>query len=216
MFYDALENKHGLRHDPFKALIVPRPVGWVTTIGNDGICNIAPYSFFNALSDRPHYVVIGSAGRKDTLRNIEETGEFTCSLSTYELRDQMNVTSAPFPAGVDEYPMAGLTAIASSLVKPPRVKESPASFECKFWRAIDLPAAVPGGRPGNAAIIGLVIGIHINDEFVKDGIVDTAAMRPIARMGYMEYNVVTPETTFSIDRPEVDKEGQLVAPKAAE
>ncbi len=216
MFYETLENKHGLRHDPFKALIVPRPVGWITTISNDGICNIAPYSFFNAISEKPHYVVIGSAGRKDTLRNLEETGDFTCSLSTYDLRDQMNVTSAAFPAGVDEYPMAGLTAIASNKVKAPRVKESPAAFECKYWRTIDLPAAVPGGRPGNAAIIGLVVGIHISDDFIKDGMVDTPGMRPIARMGYMDYSVVTPETTFSINRPEVDEQGNLVPPKAAE
>ncbi len=216
MFYETLENKHGLRHDPFKALIVPRPVGWITTLSNDGICNIAPYSFFNAISEKPHYVVIGSAGRKDTLRNLEETGEFTCSLATYDLRDQMNVTSAPFPAGVDEYPIASLTATASTMVKPPRVKESPAAFECKYWRTIDLPAAVPGGRPGNAAIIGLVVGIHINDDFINDGIVDTAGMGPIARMGYMDYSVVTPETTFSINRPEVDQDGKLVSQKAAE
>ena len=99
MFYETRENKHGLARDPFKALIAPRPIGWITTLGNDGICNIAPYSFFNALSEKPHYVVIGSAGRKDTLRNIEETGDFTCSLATWELRDEMNVTSAPFPHG---------------------------------------------------------------------------------------------------------------------
>ncbi|MEM7747443.1 MAG: flavin reductase family protein [Pseudomonadota bacterium] len=216
MFYETLENKHGLRHDPFKALIVPRPVGWITTLSNDGICNIAPYSFFNAISEKPHYVVIGSAGRKDTLRNLEETGEFTCSLATYDLRDQMNVTSAPFPAGVDEYPVASLTATASTMVKPPRVKDSPAAFECKYWRTIDLPAAVPGGRPGNAAIIGLVVGIHINDAFINDGMVDTAGMAPIARMGYMDYSVVTPETTFTINRPEVDQDGNLVSQKAAE
>ena len=216
MFYETADNKHGLRHDPFKALIVPRPVGWITTIGNDGVCNIAPYSFFNAISEKPHYVVIGSAGRKDTLRNLEETGDFTCSLSTYGLREHMNVTSAPFPAGVDEYPIAGLTAIASNIVKAPRVKESPAAFECKFWRSIHLPAAVPGGRPGNAAMIGLVVGIHINDAFIKDGIVDTPGMEPIARMGYMDYNVVTPDTTFSINRPEIGTDGKIVGPKVAE
>ena len=128
----------------------------------------------------------------------------------------MNVTSAPFPAGVDEYPIAGLTAIASNMVKAPRVKESPAAFECKFWRSIHLPAAVPGGRPGNAAMIGLVVGIHINDAFIKDGIVDTPGMEPIARMGYMDYNVVTPDTTFSINRPEIGNDGKIVRPKVAE
>ncbi|MGI9423717.1 MAG: flavin reductase family protein [Hyphomicrobiaceae bacterium] len=216
MFYETTDNQHGLPRDPFKALVAPRPIGWITTLDKDNICNIAPYSFFNAISEKPHYVVIGSAGRKDSLRNIEETGEFTCSLATYDLREQMNVTSAPFPPGVDEYPMAGLTATASRLVRPPRVKESPAAFECRHWRTIDLPPAVPGGRPGNAAIIGLVVGIHIDDSVIKDGFVDTAGMRPIARMGYMDYSVVTPETVFTIHRPEVDDEGNLVRPKAAE
>ena len=143
MFYETEHNQHGLPRDPFKALIAPRPIGWITSLSKDGICNIAPYSFFNAISEKPHYVVIGSSGRKDSLRNIEETGEFTCSLATYELRDEMNVTSAPFPFGVDEYPLANLTATASKLVKPPRVKESPVAFECRHWRTIDLPAAAP-------------------------------------------------------------------------
>ncbi len=216
MFYETLANQHGLRHDPFKALITPRPIGWITTLGNDGVCNIAPYSFFNAISEKPHYVVIGSAGRKDTLANIEQTGEFTCSLATWDLREEMNVTSAPVPRGVDEYPLANLTATASRLVKPPRVKESPAAFECRHWRTIDLPAAEPGGRPGNSAIIGLVVGIHIDDRVIDDGMVDTGAMRPIARMGYMDYSLVTPQTIFTIHRPSVDDQGNLVTSQAAE
>lgn len=218
MFYDAIENKHGLKHDPYKAIITPRPIGWISTIGRDGVCNIAPYSFFNAMSEKPHYVVFGSAGMKDTLRNIQETGEFVCSLSTWALRDHMNLTSAAVPYGVDEFPIAGLTAKASIKVKPPRVKESPAALECKHWKTIDLPPAGPGHKQGYAMVIGLVVGIHIDDAFVKNGIVDTAAMRPIARLGYMDYAVVTPETVFSIDRPEVDASGRVVPPtaKAAE
>lgn len=216
MYYETAQNNHGLPRDPFKALIAPRPIGWITSLSADGICNIAPYSFFNAISEKPHYVVIGSAGRKDSLRNIEETGEFTCSLATYELRDEMNVTSAPFPFGVDEYPLANLTATASKLVKPPRVKESPVAFECRHWRTIDLPAAEPGGDPGSAAIIGLVVGVYIDDSVIKNGFVDTAGMRPIARMGYMDYSVVTPDTMFTINRPGVDDQGNLIPPKAAE
>lgn len=216
MFYETIENEHGLPRDPFKALVMPRPIGWITTLSKDGICNIAPYSFFNAVSEKPHYVVIGSAGRKDSLRNIEETGEFTCSLVTYELRDEMNVTSAPFPHDVDEYPMANLTATASRLVKPPRVKESPAAFECRHWRTIDLPPAVPGGKAGNAAIIGLVVGIYIDDSVIKDGFVDSGAMRPIARMGYMDYSVVTPDTMFTIHRPELGPDGNVVPLKTIE
>lgn len=216
MFYETLDNKHGLPRDPFKALIAPRPIGWITTLSKDGICNIAPYSFFNAVSEKPHYIVVGSSGRKDTQINIEETGEFTCSLATYELRDEMNVTSAPFPYGVDEYPIANLTATASQMVKPPRVKQSPAAFECKHWRTIQLPAADPGGKPGNALIIGRVVGIYIDDSMIKDGFVDTGGMRPIARMGYMDYSVVTPETMFTINRPDVDEAGNLIKPEAAE
>ena len=210
MFYETLENEHGLPHDPFKALVTPRPIGWITTQSKDGVCNIAPYSFFNAISEKPHYVVIGSTGRKDTLSNIEETGEFTCSLATWELRNHMNATSAPVPHGVDEYPMAGLTAVASNLVKPPRVKESPAALECKHWKTIELPPATPAGQPENAAIIGLVVGIYIDDTVLKNGLVDTSSMRPIARMGYMEYAAVTPETTFEIPRPELDARGAVI------
>ncbi len=216
MFYETLDNNHGLPRDPFKALIAPRPIGWITTLSKDGICNIAPYSFFNAVSEKPHYIVVGSSGRKDTQINIEETGEFTCSLATYELRDEMNVTSAPFPYGVDEYPIANLTATASQMVKPPRVKQSPAAFECKHWRTIQLPAADPCGKPGNALIIGRVVGIYIDDSMIKEGFVDTGGMRPIARMGYMDYSVVTPETMFTINRPEVDEAGNLIKPEAAE
>jgi flavin reductase (DIM6/NTAB) family NADH-FMN oxidoreductase RutF len=210
LFYDALINKHGLRHDPWKALVVPRPIGWISSVSRGGICNLAPYSFFNAVSEKPHYVVFGSAGLKDSVRNIEETGEFVCSLATWDLRYKMNTTSAAVPPGVDEFPLAGLTAAASRLVKPPRVKESPAALECRHWRTIELPSADGTGSSGHYLVIGLVLGIHIDDRFITDGLVDTAAMRPIARLGYMDYAVVTPETVFTIQRPKVDAEGRLV------
>ena len=116
VFYETRDNKHGLRHDPFKALVVPRPIGWISTVGKNGICNIAPYSFFNAVGERPHYVVFSSAGRKDSLLNIEETGEFVCSLATWDLRYNMNMTSASVPRGVDEFPIGDLTAAP----EPPR------------------------------------------------------------------------------------------------
>ncbi len=203
MFYDALENKHGLPHDPWKALAVPRPIGWIGTASAAGVANLAPYSFFNAVAEKPHYVVIGSAGAKDTLVNIQETGEFTCSLASYDLREHMNISSAPMPRGVDEFPIAGLTGVASNLIKSPRVKEAPAAFECKLWQTLDLPGAGKY-RQSYTLIIGLVVGIHIDDRFIKDGRIDTGAMRPIARLGYMEYAVVTPETMFSIERPSAD------------
>ncbi len=215
MFYDAIENKHGLKHDPYKALVTPRPIGWISTVSKDGVCNIAPYSFFNAIGDKPHYVVFGSAGMKDSVRNAEETGEFTCSLATWDLRHQMNATSAEVPYGVDEYPIAGLTAAASRLVKAPRVKESPAALECKYWKTITLPAAAPHHRTGYSVVFGLVVGIYIDDTFVKNGLVDTGAMRPIARLGYMDYAVVTPETVFTINRPEVDADGNIIPASVA-
>ena len=216
MFYDAIENKHGMRHDPFKALMVPRPIGWISTLSADGIANIAPYSFFNAVGERPAYVVFGSAGIKDSLKNINETGEFCCSLANWDLRHQMNTTSAAVPYGVDEFPLAGLTAKASRLVKPPHVKEAPAAFECKLWKTIDLPAIVPGKPAGYTMVVGRVVGIHIDDRFVKDGLIDTGAMRPIARLGYMDYGVIHPENVFTILRPEVGPDGQLVESEPAE
>ena len=201
MFYETHENKHGLKHDPFKALVVPRPIGWISTVSKNGICNIAPYSFFNAVGEKPHYVMFSSAGRKDSLLNIEETGEFVCSLATWDLRYNMNMTSAAVPHGVDEFPIGDLTAAPSRLVKPPRVKESPAALRMQALEDDRAAAAEPGGKSSYSVVFGQVVGIHIDDRFVKDGMVDTGAMRPIARLGYMDYAVVTPETVFSIDRP---------------
>jgi len=209
VFYETLENKHGLKHDPFKALMVPRPIGWISTVGTNGICNIAPYSFFNAMGENPVYVAFSSSGPKDSLRNVLETKEFVCSLATWDLRYEMNATSASVPYGVDEFPIAGLTAAPSRLVKPPRVKESPAAFECRLWQTIELPGK-PGKPSRNTMVIGEVVGIHIDDRFVKDGIVNTGAMRPIARLGYMEYGVLEPENVFIINRPEVDEQGKVI------
>jgi flavin reductase (DIM6/NTAB) family NADH-FMN oxidoreductase RutF len=216
VFYETAANKHGLRHDPFKALIVPRPVGWISTINKDGICNIAPYSFFNAFGEKPHYVAFASAGPKDSLLNVEETGEFVCSLATWDLRYNMNMTAAPVPRGVDEFPIGDLIAASSRLVKPPRVKQSPAAFECKHWKTIELPPAEPGGKSTYSVVFGRVVGVHIDDEFIKDGIVDTGAMRPIARLGYMDYAVVTPESVFTINRPTAEEAMAKLKPKAAE
>jgi flavin reductase (DIM6/NTAB) family NADH-FMN oxidoreductase RutF len=216
VFYETIENKHGLKHDPFKALVVPRPIGWIATVSRDGICNIGPYSFFNAVGEKPHFVMFSSSGRKDSLKNIEETGEFTCSLATWDLRFNMNMTSAAVPRGVDEFPIGDLTAAPSRMVKPPRVKESPAAFECRHWKTIDLPPVNPGEKSTYSVVFGQVVGVYIDDSFVKDGLVDTGAMRPIARLGYMDYSVVTPESVFAIDRPSVEEAMAKVRVKAAE
>lgn len=212
MFYDALENKHGLPHDPLKALAVPRPIGWISTVSKAGIANLAPYSFFNAVAEKPAYVVFGSGGLKDSIANIQETGEFVCNLATYDLRHHMNMSSASVPRDVDEFPLAGLTAVKGNLVSAPRVKEAAAAFECRLHQVVPLPGAGKY-RQNYWLVIGLVVGVHIDDRYIKDGRIDTGAMKPIARLGYMDYAVVTPETMFAINRPDVDEAGNVITPK---
>ncbi len=131
MFYEPRLRNHGLSHDPLKALVAPRPIGWISSVAADGAVNLAPYSFFNMVSDRPPIAMFSSDGRKDSLRNVEETGEFVCNIVTTEFTDAMNTSSAPYPHGVNEFEKAGLAMEASSLVKPPRVKGIAAALECK-------------------------------------------------------------------------------------
>ncbi len=188
MFYDARKNDHGFQYDPFKAIVAPRPIGWVSTLSAAGIANLAPYSYFNAVAQDPHYIVLGSGGRKDTLRNIQATDEFALNLATFELREQMNMSSANVAHGVDEFELAGLGKAACRIIAPPRVAESPVCLECKLFKVIDLPD--DQGKVGDYLIIGRVIGIHIDDRFIEDGRVNTAAMQPIARLGYSEYATV--------------------------
>ncbi len=189
MFYDAVSNTHGLERDPFTALVSPRPIGWISTLDVNGVVNLAPYSFFNAVSTNPHFVMFSSGGRKDSQRNAEETGEFVCSLATYELREAMNRTSKHVESHVDEMALAGLSPAPSSMVAPPRVAESPVAFECKYWRTIDLPGA-EGEAGTHAIVLGQVVGIHIDDEALVAGKVDITKLRPIARLGYRDYAVI--------------------------
>ena len=199
MFY-AVADGHGLPHDPFKAIVTPRPIGWITAVSRKGEINLSPYSFFNAVSDNPHMVAFSSDGRKDAVTFVEETGEFVCNLATFDLRDQVNLTSAPLPRGESELDKAGLTAAPSRLVKPPRVAEAPAALECRWLQTVPL-VPLGGGEPRYFMVVGQVVGIHIDERFLVDGLLDTAAMRPIARAGYRDYFVSTPETKFSITRP---------------
>ena len=198
MFYDAIENRHGLPNDPFKAIVAPRPIGWVSSVSQAGIANLAPYSFFNAIAENPHYVVFGSGGLKDSLRNIEATSEFAINIATYDLRERMNLSSARVSPDVDEFALAGLTSAPCRLIKPPRVAESPAALECRLHRIVPLPDDRREAQ--DWAIIGRVMGIHIDDRFIRDGRVDTAAMKPIARLGYSEYTTV--ETAWRMRRPD--------------
>ncbi len=199
MFYTTDNNVHGLRHDPFKTLVAPRPIGWITSMNADGRINLAPYSFFNAMSTDPHVVVFGSQGRKDSQRNIEETGEFVCNLAVWDLREEMNQTSAAVDSDVDEMEFAGLEAAPSRLVKPPRVARSPVALECRYMQTVALPR-----KPGFAeasVIFGEVLGVFIDDSVVEDGMIDITSMRTIARCGYHEYTSV--DTVFEMKRPKV-------------
>jgi flavin reductase (DIM6/NTAB) family NADH-FMN oxidoreductase RutF len=203
MFYESSRNDHGLTVDPFKALVVPRPIGWITTIDGRGRVNLAPFSFFNGIAEDPQMVAFAPGGRKadrpikDTRANVEETGEFVCNLATWDLREAMNATSANLLAGVDEMKAAGLTPAPSRLVRPPRVAESPVHLECRLWKVIDLPTL--DEREPYCLVIGQVVGIHIADTLIKDRRVDIVAARPIARLGYSEYTVV--DSKFSMRRP---------------
>lgn len=200
MFYDAIANTHGLPRDPFKAIVAPRPIGWISSISADGVVNLAPYSFFNAMGDRPHYVVFGSGGPKDSLTNIEATGEFVCSLATYALKDAMNMSSAAVGPDVDEFALAGLTPVASEMVRPPRVGESPIALECKRVQTVNLPN-FDGEAGPYTMVIGQVVGVHIADDLIVDGMVEITRARPIARLGYMDYAVV--DEVFQLARPSV-------------
>ncbi len=200
MFYDTRDNSRTLPHDPFKAIVAPRPIGWITSISAQGDVNLAPYSYFNGALSRPNLVMFSSEGYKDSVRNIQQTGEFVCNLATWDLRDAMNMTSAPMPYGVNEMERAGLAPAPSKLVKPPRVAASPCAMECKLLQVVPLKDLDSAPLDGHV-VIGRVIGVHIDDRFVKDGRLDTAAMKPIARCGYDEYAVV--ESLFRMTRPTV-------------
>ena len=198
MFYEPAKRNHGLPHDPFKAIVTPRPIGWITTMSLSGAINLAPYSYFNGVSSRPPVVMFSSEGHKDSVTNVKETGEFVCNLATWDLREQMNATSATFPHGVNEMEKAGLKAVPSKLVKPPRVAASPCAMECKVTQIVKLEY-LPGNAPETYTVFGQVIGIHIDETFIKDGLLDTAAMKPIARCGYHDYSLL--DETFTMTRP---------------
>ena len=189
MFYDAVKNEHGFEVDPFKALVAPRPIAWVSSMSAAGIANLAPFSFFNAFSQSPHYIALGIGPVKDTLRNIEATKDFAVSLATFDLKEKMNATSAHVGPEVDEFELAGLSKAPCRIIGVPRVAESPVALECRLFQVVPLPDEA--GHAEDFMVIGRVLGIHIDDRYIHDGRVDTAAMRPIARLGYSEYATVT-------------------------
>ena len=197
-FYEPKEG-HGLPHDPFKAIVAPRPIGWISTVDPEGRVNLAPYSFYNAFSEAPPIVGFSSGGRKDSQRNIEATGEFVCNLVTRKHALAMNLTSAPFPHGVNEMERAGLAAAPSRLVRPPRVADAPAALECKLLLVLPL-SDLDGEATGNTLILEQVVGVHIDRAFLKGGLFDLAAAGTIARCGYRgDYAEVT--SVFEMLRP---------------
>lgn len=198
MIYSTALQDHGLPHDPFKAIVAPRPIGWIGAISGRGEVNLSPYSFFNAVSSRPHIVMFSSEERKDAVAFIEETGEFTCSLATKALARQMNMTSAPLPRGQSEFGHAGLAMAPSRFIRPPRVAASPAALECKLLSVQQL-VDLDGQAIPRWMVLGQVVGIFIDEAYLRDGRFDTAGANPIARCGYADYAEV--ESLFSITRP---------------
>jgi flavin reductase (DIM6/NTAB) family NADH-FMN oxidoreductase RutF len=203
VFYRPGEG-HGLRDNPFNQLVVPRPIGWISSLDADGRVNLAPFSFFNAVAYVPPQVVFSTTGphaeggAKDSLKNVRETGEFVFNLATWKLREAVNLTSAPAPRDVDEFDLAGLTRAPARLVSAPLVAESPVHLECTVVEIVEL--RTPDRETHrNTAVFGEVVGVHVADEAIADGRVDVLRLDPIARLGYDQYTRVV--DVFSMTRP---------------
>jgi flavin reductase (DIM6/NTAB) family NADH-FMN oxidoreductase RutF len=203
MYYEPGITSHGLKHDPFKSCVVPRPIGWISTIDATGGHNLAPFSQFQNVSFDPPIVMFSanqnsSGGRKDTVRNVERTGEFVWNMATWDLRDAVNASAQELPPEVDEFELAGLEKAPSRLVKPMRVARSPIQFECVYLNSLRFPGNGPMGSAD--VVFGRVVAIHIADEYIDaQGRVDVVKIRPIARMGYFDYTTV--DAKFSMVIP---------------
>jgi flavin reductase (DIM6/NTAB) family NADH-FMN oxidoreductase RutF len=207
MYYEPGRTDHGLPHDPFKSCVIPRPIGWISTISRDGVHNLAPFSQFQNLTFDPPYVMFASNQstrglRKDTVVNTEQTGEFVWNMATYELREAVNKSAEEVGPEVDEFELAGVTKAPSRIVKPCRVAESPIHFECTYHQTIRLPG---NGTMGTVDVVfGRVIAIHVKDDVIRpDGRVDVLKIRPIARLGYRDYTSV--ESIFEMVIPGSNK-----------
>lgn len=203
MFYETDKNDHGLRYNPLKACVVPRPIGWITSMSAAGVVNLAPFSFFNILSYDPPFVMFSAGtherdgGPKDTVANVEATGEFVYNMATWAQREAMNQTASIVERGVDELRAAGLEACPSRLVRPPRVAGSPVHFECRLHAVVTLPGRTPAAK--HSLVIGRVVAVHIDDAaLTPDGRIDVVRLRPIARLGYKEYTSV--DSVFEMEK----------------
>lgn len=208
-FYKPSEG-HGLAHDPFKAIVAPRPIGWISTQDNDGNVNLAPYSFYNAFNGNPPIVGFSSEGDKDTLANVTATGEFAVNMATFSLVQQMNITSASVKRGVDEMQLANLTAAPGNAIKVPHVAESPAVLECKLLKTVPIDQDKDGNPLKTTLVLGQVVGVHINKAYIKDGIFDLQAADPVMRGGYAgDYYRIGEK--FAILRPNKDQIAKIIA-----
>ena len=193
MFYRP-EDGHGLPHDPLNAIVAPRPIGWISTLDAKGRANLAPFALFNIVAYHPPHVMFAPTGKqngrfKDSLNNVHATGEFVANMATWALRDSVWLSSTPAPADVDEFALTGLTPVPARLVAPPWVKESPAHLECRHVETVRLPHTDPDSA--NHIVIGRVVGVHIDDSVLVDGLVDQLRIEPMARLGYTGYTRVT-------------------------
>ncbi len=206
MFYRPGVDEHGLPHDPFKALVTPRPIGWISTRAN-GHDNLAPYSFFNGCGDHPPLVMFSQTGRKsrgtrfkDSISNIRESGVFACNIVSHALRDAMNTSSGSWE-DADEFELAGLEKGQCREIDAPFVAAAPAVLECRVVRILDdLPS--DRDHASNVMVIGQVVGVHVRDEVIDGGRVDVLRFNPVARLGYMDYATVT--ELWQMDRPQGD------------
>jgi flavin reductase (DIM6/NTAB) family NADH-FMN oxidoreductase RutF len=199
MFYRP-EDGHGLPHNPFNAIVTPRPIGWIATRGADGSENLAPYSFFNAVAYVPPQVMFASTsakpdrdGTKDSVANIRETGVFCVNVVEYAMKDAMNLTSGPWPREVDEFAKAGIAREECRTIPCSRVANAPASLECRLVQIVQLPGEA------NFVVFGEVTGVHLRDDCIRDGVFDVLAFNPLTRMGYRDYSVIREK--FSLKRP---------------
>lgn len=204
MFFEPSKGDHGLPFNPFSACVVPRPIGWVSSIDGEGRRNLAPFSFFNGVGYTPPTVMFCPNGRdlegnlSHSFQNVQDTGEFVVNIATYDLRFSMNLTSRQLPRGESEFALAGLSETPSRCVKPPGVAESPIRLECRHVQTVRLPSTEPG-FPLNV-IFGEVVGVHISESVLTDGLVDYGKLKPIARLGYRKFAVI--ETLFDMPSEE--------------
>ncbi|GLK72463.1 flavin reductase family protein [Ancylobacter dichloromethanicus] len=198
MFYEPARKNHGLPHNPLKAIVAPRPIGWISTLTEDGVANLAPYSFFNLVSESPDIVMFSSAGLKDTVRNLMASGEFVCNLATLELIEAVNLTSKPIAPGESEFDLADLEQAPSRLVKPPRVAASPCALECVWIDTVDLSDR-HGKVTGRHVTFGEIVGVHIDERYIEDGVLRTDRLHSLARDGYFDYSWV--DALRSLPRP---------------